>query len=310
MSDLRSDLEALAPEVDLEDGWRRVEAALPTRRSRRRRNRLLVAVAGTAAAVAVVMLTLPGPSPMPTLDTAPTAASTTLPPRTSSTTPSVTETEPGVDSADSPSQSPGDAARDGVIPELAAIPLDIRADRLWEHTEPEGTWVVAQPTEQLIDRQAAINTDARGADAASPCRMGDPVDDTRAICVGEYGEILLLDRQGRQVVRAYPFPGAPPDWVLVGPEALYSGHVGDGGLPFSTLVRIDRTTLEPEVWIMPAPDGSTADFALPSWHQADDRTAYQQLVKVGNPTGRMIAADSWLNPVAVDLDGLRRFFNP
>lgn len=59
-------------------------------------------------------------------------------------------------------------------------------------------------------------------------RSGDyGVDFTSPI---EYGQPLLVNRSG-EIERAYldPMTAFPPSWLLVMDNAVYVGHVGDGG---------------------------------------------------------------------------------
>jgi len=134
-----------------------------------------------------------------------------------------------------PSQSPADAARDGVVPELAELPVDVRVHVQKQVATPEGLWVLSTP---------AINT---GQDLLGSCVPTDPecVYGRDFIRVYEYGEVLLMDETGQQILRAYPTPGFPfggPGSLVVTDEAIYCASQGDGALPDSMLCRIDRTT--------------------------------------------------------------------
>ena len=192
-----------------------------------------------------------------------------------------------------PSQTEADAVRDGVLPELAALPAALRVWPMLDMTTDQGDWMLARPTDELIDRTMADG-----------CDLGDlegtyPID---VICTVEYGEVLLV--QGTEIVRAYPMPGAVPSWLLVTPGYVYAGHIGDGGLPDSTLVRIDRNTLEATVVVIPAAfDGG--DQWLPSWHIASpEQTArYDELVQIG-PGAVGTDAMSYIGEVKVDVAGI------
>jgi hypothetical protein len=86
------------------------------------------------------------------------------------------------------------------------------------------------------------------------------------ICTVEYGEVLLLDTNG-QISRAFPMPGAPPDWLEVTADAVYAGRIGDGGLPWSSLARIERATLDIDVIVFPTGmvDSTDGNTWLPDW---------------------------------------------
>ncbi|MCI0679132.1 MAG: hypothetical protein L0Z63_08860 [Actinobacteria bacterium] len=161
--------------------------------------------------------------------------------------------EGGVPVAD-PSQSPADATRDGVIPELAAVPSWLRVSQVPEQfgatrlVTDEGTWLVSETHNSL-------SSDPDG------CTLGGH--DTRygseRICVTEYTEILLLDDDS-EILRAYPFPSFPVHELVVTDEAVYCRRQGDGGLPDSMLCRIDRETLEAVVRVFPF-EGTSDDVS-------------------------------------------------
>ncbi len=154
-----------------------------------------------------------------------------------------------VSADEGPSQTPAAARRDGVVPALAELPFALRVRPLVEVPAEEGTWILAAPTEAV-----------ELAASAEGCRFGDTdaADSEEVICVSEYGEALLVDGAGA-IVKAYPMPAAPPDWIALGPGAVYAGRIGDGGLPDSTLVRIDRGTLEAVVLVIPNPSEPLAE---------------------------------------------------
>lgn len=132
-----------------------------------------------------------------------------------------------------------------------------------------------------------------------------PVD---SICVTEYGEILLVDTEGK-IVRAYPMPAAVPSWVHVTDNFVYAGRVGDGGLPDSALVRIDLSTLAATVVLVPAPvDGGQewpSDWIIATDEQIVD---YPRLVGVG-PDSAGTEVTSWIGTIRVDLDGIDRLID-
>ncbi len=52
-------------------------------------------------------------------------------------------------------------------------------------------------------------------------------------------------------------PGAPPSWIHLTPDEVLAGHIGDGGLPNSTLARIDQEAFEIVVVVIPTgPEGA------------------------------------------------------
>jgi hypothetical protein len=139
-----------------------------------------------------------------------------------------------------PSQTPAEARRDGVLPALAALPVSKRVapvDPLYEgttHTRisaAEGVWVISRPE---------ISTDT----GCLPGRAGgsnDGATTSYRVC-SDYAEILLLTPDRQRVIRAYPIPGAPAQWIVLTPEAIYCGRQGDGALPESMVCRIDRAS--------------------------------------------------------------------
>jgi hypothetical protein len=192
-----------------------------------------------------------------------------------------------------PSQTGTDAARDGVLPALADLPAALRVAPLLDMTTDQGDWMLARPSDQLID-----------STMADGCSLGNlegtyPID---VICTVEYGEVLLID--GTTIVRAYPMPGAIPSWLYVSANYVYAGHIGDGGLPDSTLVRIDRATLEATVVVIPAAFDGGSQW-LPSWHiaSADQTARYEALVQIG-PDSVGTDALSYIGEVRIDPDGI------
>lgn len=185
-----------------------------------------------AAAVLTVVLGACGSGSTGTR-TGPSASPTSASPTSSS--PSATTTPAG------PSQSAADATRDGVIPELAALPFAVRVGIQRAVTTPEGVWVLSRPT-------AAAKAYADG------CRLGPETGKypTTTICTTEYGEVLLLDATRTRILRAYPLPAVPPTFLLVTPDAVWCGRQGDTRLsettlPDSMVCRIDRRTFAARV---------------------------------------------------------------
>ena len=48
-----------------------------------------------------------------------------------------------------PSQSVADAQRDGIVPELAALPIELRVDPVFELRAAEGVWVLSRPHDDV-----------------------------------------------------------------------------------------------------------------------------------------------------------------
>lgn len=153
-----------------------------------------------------------------------------------------------------PSQSPEDASRDGVVPEVAALPFDRRVQqvRWWDGAQraetTEGVWIVSGLSQAVLRA------------AGDPPVLGD-ADGQRSrdfIQVYEYGELLLLDANRTRIKRAFPFSGYPPQSLVVTDDAVYCAKQGDGGLPNSMLCRVDRATFELTVRVFPH-DGPDSD---------------------------------------------------
>jgi hypothetical protein len=205
---------------------------------------------------------------------------------------------PGAVGVAAPSQTSADAKRDGVLPALAAAPIESRADWSAVVKSEEGTWVLSRPGRALQER-------------TNGCALGDQngtygID---FICTSEYGEVLLLGASGA-IARAYPMPGVPPSWIHVTADAIYGGAIGDGGLPSSTLFRVDRTTLHADVIVFPGPtEGSKAVYP-PRWRRATaaETRTYTSLVKTGEADGSFTAVASAIGPVGVDIEGIARLF--
>ncbi len=192
-----------------------------------------------------------------------------------------------------PSQSPADAARDGVIGAIAELPFYRRAEVRTAVEAKEGTWMLATLSRAVIEESWATG-----------CGIGDldgsyPID---VVCSVEYGELLLV--QNERIVKAYPMPAGPPSWICLTDGHVYSGHIGDGALPDSTVVRIDRDTLAATVVVIPAPfDGGTE--WLPSWLVAPDGYSerYYEAVHI-NAEGIGVPVESWIGEFTVDIDAI------
>ncbi len=161
---------------------------------------------------------------------------------TGSTTPPATPPTPTVSATPTPansvSQSPADAARDGVSPVLAKLSVTRRVLLIDEPysgiptkiTAPEGTWLISRPDVGTL------------GDPESLCPTRDSDKPNPADVCFDYAEILLMSTDLRRIIRAFPIPGLPPQWLALTPDALYCGRQGDGALPDSMVCRIDRTT--------------------------------------------------------------------
>ena len=181
------------------------------------------------------------------------------------TPPTPTATSSASSTPDSPSQSPADAARDGVNPALARLPLAQRIRPLGatedplanEVTAPEGVWQVSQP-----DLDTVGNPD-------NGCLV-DHGKNAPEICF-DYGEILLLSPDRRRIIRAFPFPNLSAQWVVLTPDAVYGGRQGDGAVTDSMVVRIDRSTYRLTGRVFPlrdnpdAPEPHTFDGWTGTW---------------------------------------------
>jgi hypothetical protein len=182
-----------------------------------------------------------------------------------------------------------------VVAEVAALRITDRVDRHESIDAPEGTWALSRLPEAFLQ--------SSGTDCVGDVNGVYGAD---VICGSEYGEILLLDEHG-DILRAYPMPRTPPSWIHLTTDAVYAGHVGDGGLPNSTLVRIDRQTLAAQVVVFPQPD-STGPWPT-GWRIAteEEDAGYSKLVRIG-PDEAGTAAVSGIGRVVIDEAALDRFF--
>lgn len=195
----------------------------------------------------------------------------------------------------SPNQSAEDAQLDRVVGEVAVLPFVERVDALVEVGAPEGVWTLSRIPQEGIDA------------AATGGVIGDPDGEYPAdlIFASEYGEILLIDEPGH-IARAYPMPGAVPSWIVITEQAVFAGRIGDGGLPDSALVRIDRETFAAEILLIPAPfDGGTQWPAGWAVATPDQARIYEDSVGFAPAGAQGIRAHSWLGEVVVDIDDLR-----
>jgi hypothetical protein len=191
---------------------------------------------------------------------------------------------PPVPSGDKPSQSPQDAARDDVHPAIARLSSSDRTRSLVSLRVPEGYWTVSRtPLDEEVE-------------------VGDPAGryGIERILLPEYGEILFVDNDGR-IRRAYPMPGLVPSWLHVTDRYVYAGRVGDGGLPASSVVRIDRGDWAAKVIVFPTEAHQTITDL--GWRTAPGDVTIDELVTVGPPGGTVA---SWIGAVNVDVDAINR----
>lgn len=151
-----------------------------------------------------------------------------------------------------PSQTTEAAERDGVVAEVAALPLDQRIGVVDAAVTTEGVWVVSRNMSNAAG--GGIVGDASGVYGRD------------YVALTEYGEILLLDPDTFEVLRAWPLPGLPPtrananvDRLVVTDQAVYVAHQGDGALPDSWVAHIDRASLVGTIRVFPTDPGFTAD---------------------------------------------------
>jgi hypothetical protein len=156
------------------------------------------------------------------------------------------------------SQGAAQAARDGVVAELAALAFDERVSVQAELVAPEGVWVVSRPG-------------AAAESAAQGCRLGPEGGKypSEMICTTEYGEILLLDDGRDHILRAFPLPAVPAELLAITDEAVFCARAGTAALPDAMVCRIDRDTLEATVRAFPASPESIVDqpcfYPPPGW---------------------------------------------
>lgn len=226
----------------------------------------------------------PDPTNPPTTSRA--VSSTTSTPTTTTTT---TTTAPGIVA---PSQSIGDAARDGIIPAIAELSYVARVRSVMTVDTDEGAWVASELSRSVVE-------------ATPGCEIGDlegeyPID---FICTYEYGELLLTN--DGEIVKAFPLPASPLGWLHVTDSYVYAGRIGDGGLPDSTLVRVDRESLDVTVVVIPL-EPPTGQEWMPSWFIAHESYQERHLAAVHiNTDGNGTTVESWIKPgLTVDIEAV------
>lgn len=195
------------------------------------------------------------------------------------------------------SQSPQDAERDGVLAEVAALPVGQRVAEI-DLAQP-GTETIAETAEgtYLVSRMPWGGVSTLGSCApGTECLYGRDF-----IAPSEYGEIVLMEEG--EIVRAWPLPGYPPRGLLVTDDAVYCVRQGDGALPGSMLCRIDRNTGEAIVRIFPY-EGAvfTPEWTPANWVVEDPTPVLFD--RVGVSRDGSILVTGWGGAAFVDPDTL------
>jgi hypothetical protein len=193
-------------------------------------------------------------------------------------------TTPGPEAVSGPSQSEQDARRDGVLPEVAALPFVERVRIVAQEEAPEGVWAVTRIP-------------------GGPGVLGDPAGRYGVDWVqrAEYGELVLLDTAGTRILRAYPLPGVPPGLLRVHDSGVYCARRGDGALPVSMLCRIDRNTFElaVRVFLPTGPDAPELEQTLlPTWRR--DPSAIPQVLDALVDCGSSVCAQGRDGQATID----------
>jgi hypothetical protein len=149
------------------------------------------------------------------------------------------------------SQSASDATRDKVYEKLAKLPLKTRVVPVFPNypgiptwvTSPEGTWLISRPDILALTQPA------------KPCLT--PGTKSRTLeydACEDYTEILLMTPDLTRIIKAYPIPDLPVQWLSLTADAVYCGRQGDGGIPESMVCRIDRTSGQLTGRVFPSKD--------------------------------------------------------
>lgn len=287
----------------------RLAGAAMGRRVRLKAGLVVLLILGACGDTAVAPTTTAGnPSATTTTTTTLPATTTTSPPpvttTTSRTTTSAAESTTTSVVTVSPSQSAEDAARDGIIPELAALPTDLRSTVLPEDfgttriEADEGVWLISQPSPDIPGLE-------------SGCLIGDTsgLYGREFVCTFEYAELLLLDSDTRAILRAYPFHSVPPRSMIITDDAVYCIRQGDGALPDSMLCRIDRAALEPTVRVFPSAldSGFNPDNEqfVPSYWTIDEPVAAVLWQQAEMTDGRLVfsghSGSAAVDPVTLEI---------
>jgi hypothetical protein len=241
----------------------------------------------------------------------PAASSTDAVPSTTAATPTTSDTSTTSASPEDeasttttvvlepPSQSKADARRDGVVAEVAELPLRLRVEIISEVAADEGVWAIthlADEADQLADG----------------CRLGPGTGKypTDFICTYEYGEVLLLDTERKSILRAYPLPGVPPEFITVTDDAVYCGRTGALPLNDSMVCRIDRSALTETVKVyQPGLDSVIVQpcfFPPASWSVAEELLEMTDLVATTNGVFAQALDGTWTHLDPIDLSLVTR----
>lgn len=207
--------------------------------------------------------------------------------------------------SDGPSQTSDEARRDGVVAGLADITLERRLDvRLYE-AAPEGVWVLSE-TEIHTMIPGTCDPEDEG------CAYGQDY-----IYGGSYGELLLMDPTGREIVRAYPMPEIVPGWMYIDDGYVYTGRIGDGAVPQNSLIRIDRDSLEMTALIFEDPGNEYSWFGevvaagewLDGWRVIDERELDTPFLTMSDNTIGGVPTPSWIGETYINLDVIEAIFD-
>lgn len=154
--------------------------------------------------------------------------------------------------ANGDSQTPADAARDGVPEVIAALSPHERIRAGQPNSAPpviqteEGTWVVSSPRMDEIEN------------VSNGCILGEMSGQYGIdyVCLSDYVEILLLEHGSNRILRAFPFADIGPASLLLTEAAIYCIRQGGGGSPDSMLCRIDRQSFARLVRVFPFSEDS------------------------------------------------------
>jgi hypothetical protein len=173
-----------------------------------------------------------------------------------------------------PSQSRSEAARDKILPDIAALPLSQRVapiaplhpGAVTRVAAAEGTWLISHPDVSSIVGQCPDPTPSFNA-------QGNV--NAGGSCV-EYTEILLMTPDLSRVIRAYTIADEPAQWLVLTPKALYCGRQGGLGFHDSMVCRIDRSTLKFTVRAFPSSRPGPTDPAAIAADQGADQSILSQ----------------------------------
>lgn len=238
--------------------------------TRRRRDRARIA-AGTSLAVIAAALVIAGlptaATDSPVIDQAPPADTTPTTPAHTEAADDPLATAQRLAWPDGPSQSATAAEAQGVPAEVAALPLAERIELQDGTAAREGLYVTSHLPQEVGERIAG--EDGRLLDGTG---------------WAAYEEILLLDPDTLQIVRAWPTAGLSTTGaplVLDAPAVVATLRVGDGAEPWSSLILIDRDSGERRGFVTtPPPEAGPVDspWTDADWIQTDVATLPEELL--------------------------------